>query len=490
MQTMKKQKGLVLFNYDWDVVGFERAARKLNLPAPDSDGFDLFSFPSNAHLAWFDMDRFVHKLAGQAKAAGWTHVASNHEQFGALAAALLAEKMGWPGTSVNAVLACQHKLYARQVLDRVAPEANIGYRLLDTRYGGAIPEGLHYPQFVKPVKAAFSVLARTVQNRQELHDHTRFGGWELWVIKHLVEPFERVFQRRMGPNTNPQGSGSAHRLMVEDIVNAPQFNLDGYVWQGKAQAVGVVDAIMYPGTQAFMRWDYPSVLAPTVQERALEVAQKFLTEVGFDHGLFNMEFFYDAATNKLSVIEFNPRMASQFSDLYLRVDGIDLHSCALALAQGQHPFTVPRTVPTAGAASSLVYRSFVPGADVPMPATAQVKAFEAAFADGLLFSFPKDKGSTARDFKWLGSYRYGIVHLGGKDAADLHRRADAASQLLGWPSPYLDPSVRHAPAQIAVPDAKGAKLGGGHSHHRLFPNPLSNPLASITPASLLETSKS
>jgi hypothetical protein len=44
--------------------------------------------------------------------------------LGVLAAALLAERMGWPGTPVNAVLACQHKLYAREVLDRVCPEAN------------------------------------------------------------------------------------------------------------------------------------------------------------------------------------------------------------------------------------------------------------------------------------------------------------------------------------------------------------------------------
>jgi UDP-N-acetylglucosamine 1-carboxyvinyltransferase len=37
------------------------------------------------------MDRFVAKLAGQAKRQGWTAVSSQHEQFGALAAALLAE---------------------------------------------------------------------------------------------------------------------------------------------------------------------------------------------------------------------------------------------------------------------------------------------------------------------------------------------------------------------------------------------------------------
>jgi hypothetical protein len=33
---------------------------------------------------------------------------------------------------------------------------------------------------------------------------------------------------------------------------------------------------MYPGTQAFMRFVYPSTLAPDVQARALDVARRFL----------------------------------------------------------------------------------------------------------------------------------------------------------------------------------------------------------------------
>ena len=446
------QNTLILFNYDWDIVGFSRA----NLDSLDKEpyrfstaGFDLFSFPSNANLAWFDIERFVARLARQAKAKGWTAVVSNHEQFGALAAAMLAERMGWPGTSVNAVLACQHKLYARQVMARVCPHANVEFDVLDTQYGAPVPEGLTYPLFVKPVKAAFSVLARIVKSREELHTHTRFGGWELWVIRHLVEPFERVFQKRLGP------AQSAHRMMVEAPVNAAQFNLDGYVWRGKAAMFGVVDAIMYPGTQAFMRWDVPSRLPADIQQRALQVAQTFLTEVGFDHGMFNMEFFYDEATDRVTVIEFNPRMASQFSDLYLRVTGVDLHACVLAMAHGQHPDTAPRALPTAGAASSLVYRSFSPDDVCPMPDAGQVQRFQAAFADGLLFPFPKDKGSTARDFKWLGSYRYGIVHLSGEDASDLKARADTASAVLGWPSPYLDVTHRqqatHGPAQSGEP---------------------------------------
>lgn len=376
------------------------------------------------------MERWVQRLARRARARGWTAVSSQHEQFGALAAALLAERMGWPGTPVAAILACQHKFHAREVLQRVAPEANVPFELMQAAYGEPVPDGLRYPLFVKPVKAAFSVLAREIRSREELHRHTRFGAWELWVIRRLVEPFERLAQQRLGA-----GLPSAHRMLLEAPVHAQQYNLDGYAFNGEVRPIGVVDAHMYPGTQAFMRFELPSRLPASVQARALSVAQRFLQAVGFTHGLFNMEFFFDAASDRLTVIEFNPRMASQFSDLYLRVQGLDLHAVALALAHGEDPASLPLAEPVAGAAASFVYRAFHPSAQVRQPSATQRQAVLRRFPDALLLPFPKSAGAVARDFKWLGSYRYGIVHLGGRDAADLRQRCEVASAALGWPAP-------------------------------------------------------
>lgn len=452
---------LLLFNHDWDAVAHLRLARTMGLRF-DEDGFDLFSFPSNARLAWFDIGRFVDGLARRAPARGWSAVVSCHEQFGALAAALLAERMGWPGTPVAAILACQHKFYARQVLQRVAPEANVPFQLLDAEYGAPIPEGLPYPLFVKPVKAAFSVLARRVDSHAELYRHTRFGAWELWVIRRLVEPFERLARERLGPDVP-----SAHRMLLEAPVTADQFNLDGVVFNGAVRAIGVVDAIMFPGTQAFMRHQIPTSLPPAVQARALDVARRFLLAVGFTHGLFNMEFFYDAASDRLTVIEFNPRMASQYSDLYQRVLGVDLHAIEIAIAHGLDPDTVPRSAPTAGAAASFVYRAFDPADRVKLPDTALRQAFASAFPDGLLFQYPKSQGSIERDFKWLGSYRYGITHLGGRDAHELRQRCEAASALLGWPAPYAE--------LAAAPAAHGADAPGHSATLPAAPTPASPP---------------
>ena len=448
MSTSRTRIGL-LFSYDWDTLGFRRLDERFSY---HEAGFDLFSFPSNARLVGFDLERFAERQSRRGRREGWAGVVSHHEQFGALAAALVAEKLGLPGTPVKAVLACQHKLHARRVLQTVCPEASLGFADLDTAYGGAIPDGVTYPAYVKPVKAAFSVLARRVGNATELHRHTRFGRRELWVIRRLVEPFERVCRSRL-----PE-AGTAHRMMLEEPLHAPQYNLDGWVFNGQAFALGVVDAIMYPGTQAFMRWEHPSRLVADVQAQALVVAERFLAAVGFTQGMFNMEFFHDPASGRLTVIEFNPRMASQFSDLYRRVHGVDPHAMSLALAQGHDPLELPRSEPAAGAAASLVYRAFSPGDAPAMPSASARAALAARHPDALLFMYPKSGHALERDFKWLGSHRYGILHLQGRDASQLRQRCEHASALLGWTPPYAD--LQTSPAELASGDASPSLVSG------------------------------
>jgi hypothetical protein len=161
---------------------------------------------------------------------------------------------------------------------------------------------------------------------------------------------------------------------------------------------------MYPGTQAFMRFVYPCALPAPTWTRALDVARRFLAAVGFDHGLFNMEFFYDPASDRLTVIEFNPRMAAQFSDLYLRVLGIDLHPGVAGT--GPRPRSGWRAaLPChgAGVAASFVYRSFDPGTRRPrLPGPPRNTGAGAGVPDALLFCFPQDAGPDRPRFQMAG----------------------------------------------------------------------------------------
>lgn len=414
---------LVLFNHTFDRMAHAELA---DAWPQIQGGFDLFAFPSRLRLLGFDLERFARWQAVKARALGARAVVSHDDPFGALAAALVAERMGWPGTPVSAVLACQHKAWARSIMADAVPEATVPF----ARWDPSSPPPLPFPCFVKPIKAAFSILAREVADPQALRAATRFRWSEALVLHALARPFDRVCANRL-----PQ-AGPSRRFLLEATVRAPQFTLDGYVFEGEMRHLGVVDSVMYPGTQAFMRFDYPSRLPRSVQFRAAEVARRFLEAVGFSHGAFNMEFFYDPATDRLSIIEVNPRLASQFSDLYRRVDGVNLHEVALALAHGRDPALLPRAASIARVASSFVFRSFDPRRGLAQPGAAQVALLRAAYPDALFIDYAPSEAERQRDLRWLGSCRHGILHLGGRDADDLRRHCEVASGLLGWPAPY------------------------------------------------------
>jgi biotin carboxylase len=66
---------------------------------------------------------------------------------------------------------------------------------------------------------------------------------------------------------------------------------------------------------------------------------------------------YDAEADRVSIIEINPRMASQFADLYEKVDGTSSYTVLLDIARGRTPqFT--RRQGRYGFAASIVLRSF------------------------------------------------------------------------------------------------------------------------------------
>jgi hypothetical protein len=90
-------------------------------------------------------------------------------------------------------------------------------------------------------------------------------------------------------------------------------------------------------------------------------------------------------------------------------------------------------------------------ASPPQPDAARSR-FAAQHPLGLLFGFPKQGHSLARDFKWTGSHRYAIVHLGAADRDELRHQAERASALFGWPAPYSDHSGEHAPAAAPTAD--------------------------------------
>lgn len=418
---------LVLFDADWDRLQLQKAVGRDSSSGYRFfyEGFDLFSFPSNARLMTFDIFLFVDKLAKKYRALPLHGVTSSNEQFGALVAALLAERLNLPGTDPKALIASQHKYVARRILQKELPEANVDFHAFPSTFKTAEEIPLRFPYYVKPVKAAYSVLARRVDNFQELQQHMTFHPWEKHIIKRLVRPFNDVVRKLTDFDVD------ANWMLAEELIDGQQINVDGAVINGEINVLGIVDAVMYPGTDQFMRFEYPTRLPRDRAERARATARRIIAALGLDHGLFNVEMRVCGITGKCRMIEVNPRMAAQFSDLYEKVDGINLHDVALKVATGQTPDLTPGRGKY-NVATSFVFRKFdgTPLANPPTHEKLQwLKEFD---PDAFLAMFIKTGGGLKREMKWLGSHRYATLNMGGHSDEHLRDKYQTVKLRMGF----------------------------------------------------------
>ncbi len=423
--NLAMRKILVLFPHEWDDSALTSLGDEFEYVF---EGFDIFKFPENARLLWFDAPKYVDKLVRRYRHANLAGVMSTNEQYGALIAAAVARRLGLPGTDPAAVIRAQHKYYARLMHREAVPEATPDFAVFPYRVADHANVGIPYPFFVKPVKAAHSVLARRVDTPNDLKRHLTFYPWEKYIIKRLVRPFNDLMPLYTDFDINPE-----HLLGETLIAGRHQVSVDGFAENGAITVVGIVDALMYPGTQAFQRFEYPSTLPHEVQQRMTSISERAVRALGFDHGSFNVELIWDDQTDRIQLIEVNPRLAAQFGDMYEKVDGRSTFEILLDLTVGRAPRMKPARGQY-GTAASFVFREFN-GAVKIAPEQAQIDWLRSHYPDALLNTYIKEGNSRWREVKWLGSYRYAVLNLGGRDRADMLVRHDNICSHLRFESP-------------------------------------------------------
>ena len=194
--------------------------------------------------------------------------------------------------------------------------------------------------------------------------------------------------------------------------------------------MGVVDSVMFPGTIAFARFDYPSCLPEGVQARMAAIATSLMEGLGFDNGLFNIEMMYDADADRIAIIEINPRMASQFADLYEKVDGTSSYRVLLDIAEGRAPAFTPRQGRYRFAASC-VLRTFADHRVARLPDAGELERLAALYPDSRIEIHARLGRKLSDELNDGQSYRYGIVNLGGNNLADVLAKFAAVRESLG-----------------------------------------------------------
>ena len=237
-------------------------------------------------------------------------------------------------------------------------------------------------------------------------------------------PLKRLLEREAGIEIGTT------RLIAEGLLGGDQVTVEGYAHGGEVTVLGVVDSILFPGTLAFSRFEYPSALPEDVQERMADIARKVMGGLGFDNGLFNIEMMYDARNDQIAIIEINPRMASQFADLYEKVDGTNAYEVLLDIGTGVAPTPKRRQGPHHFAAS-FVLRTFQDCLVAALPSDEQVARLERLYPDTTVELHATAGRKLSDELQDGTSFRYGVVNLGGRDREDVLQRFSKCRKRLG-----------------------------------------------------------
>lgn len=246
---------------------------------------------------------------------------------------LLARELGLRAPSLESVLKCEHKYWARLEQRKVVPECVPEFQALnpfDPQAADSLE--LEFPIWLKPVKGFSSQLGFHVKNRRELKealDEMRES------IGELGKPFDECL-RYVDLPPEVRGVGGTWAL-AESIMSGEQHAPEGYVLDGEVHVHGTFDMLRSQGGKSIAGLRYPAQLAPQVQRRSEEVCRKVLQQVGFDNGCYNLEFLWNESRDKLWLIEVNTRMSQSHSELFRKVDGMSNHEVAVSVALGHPP---------------------------------------------------------------------------------------------------------------------------------------------------------
>ena len=175
---------------------------------------------------------------------------------------------------------------------------------------------------------------------------------------------------------------------------------------------------MFEGTNIFERFEYPSKLPRPIQERMEGIVTQLIQGMEIRQAQFNVELFYNEETDEIKIIEINPRLSYQFGNLYENVDGTNTYQVLLDLCLGRKP-TFEKGAGSFVCTSSFVLRTFEGKKLDAVPHASEVDNFNVRYPESNIKIYGKKGTKLSSEMRAIGSYRYGIVNVGGKSYLDL-----------------------------------------------------------------------
>lgn len=329
----------------------------------------------------------------------------------------LRQKAGLSSTTTESILRCEHKYWSRLVQEKAAQGMIPRFVPFDPFDEEPLRQiTLEYPFWIKPVKAHSSILGFRIEDRKDFvaaisEIRERIGRFS--------DPFNDIFKEADTPPEVSSVNGSY--CLAEEIISAQnQCTLEGYVYEGKTTVYGAVDSLREVNSSSFSRYHYPSRLPKDVLGKMTEVTAKVMPLTGLNNEPFNIEFFHDPDTGRISLLEINPRISKSHCPLFYFVEGASHQEVMLELGLGLQP-RYPHGKGRYPMATKFMVRRYEGDAVVKrVPSSEEILAVQNEI-DGVLVVLWVKEGDRLSHFADTDSYsfEYANIFIGGKDEKDL-----------------------------------------------------------------------
>lgn len=342
---------------------------------------------------------------------------------------ILCDRYGLPSADLEAVAKCEHKYWSRLEQQKVIDE-HPAFGLIDLEDPAAtLPDHMNFPAWIKPIKSTSSEGAHYIENDEQLRGKL---AEEREVVGRLGGPFNHVLAMLELPDEIAEVGGSA--CMVEEAAPGEQYTVEGFSRGDRVEIYGVIDSFTYEGVPSFLRYQYPSQLPTHVQEKMAEVSRRVITAVGLSDSTFNIEYFWDPATEELNLLEINARQSQSHAAMFDLVDGRPNHGCMIDLALNREPH-MPDGEGRFKAAAKWFLRRFADGVVHRVPTAGDVAEIEQALT-GTTIEILVDEGDrlsvTGGEGEDSFSHALAEVFTGGRDEDELRTKYEQCLTALNF----------------------------------------------------------
>ncbi|MFW5870461.1 MAG: ATP-grasp domain-containing protein [Candidatus Sumerlaeota bacterium] len=340
--------------------------------------------------------------------------------------AMLTDEFDLPGPTLYSTLKCEHKYWSRVEQKKVVPDHVPAFACVDPFDEDAREKlDLDYPFWLKPVKAMGSELGFHVEKDEDFYQ-------AIDAIRKGIGKYARSFNYMLSQIDLPddvEGVGGGH-CIAEGIIGGDQFTVSGYVHEGEVHCYGLVDSYSYPGTTSFQHYEYPSDAPDALREKMFDLSKRIIEHFGFDQSPFNIEFYHDKDSDKLWVLEVNPRISHSHGDIYEKVDGVPNHEIMVDLALGQQP-VFPERSGKYKKSGKFFLREWEPGEVLRVPNDEEIARLKREIPD-IIISLKVEPGEMLDDQSRHDNYSYPVatVHLGADSHEELMERFERCREIL------------------------------------------------------------